>query len=298
MIVRSPLAAMLPPGLLLHDAPQGSDAWHNARCGVCTASTFAVAISEMTQNRNGKYAGEPTDASDDLAAVLAIERVIEQPYRKYFDSAEMREGREEEPFARQAYEVRTGEMVQEMGLITDPDKVFGYSTDGLVFGKPGAIEVKTLVSPRRIAAFITNPRKVIAEFVDQCRGGMWLCSLEWIDLVIWIPALKNDGKELTIVRVQRDEDAIETLTSKLGRFIQRVDAMEALFRNYDPESLRDILLPRPAMPSTLQAPWDEPAPAASPAVAAPAAPAPTPVPPPPRATPVAFDLPDNIFAAA
>lgn len=287
-------ASMLPPGLLLHDAPQGSDGWHNARCGVCTASTFSTAISVMTQNRNGKYVGDPTDASDDLAAVLAIERVIEQPYRKYFDSAEMREGREEEPHARQAYEVRTGFMVQEMGLITDPDKVFGYSTDGMVFGQPGAIEVKTLVSPRRIAAFITNPRKLICEFIDQCRGGMWLCNLQWIDLVIWIPAMKGQGKELTIIRVPRVEGDIEALTDRLGRFIQRVDAMEILFRSYDPESLREIWVPRPSAPASLEAPWDPQAtdkadrtsPVPSPATRSPAAPA------------VAFDLPDDIFAAA
>lgn len=216
--------------LVRHTAPQGSPEWHLARCGVCTASTFKTAISVLTRASGDKKAGESTNMSDELAAVLAVERISGVPYRAMFDSEWTAEGKAQEPEARMAYELATGYMVTEAGVLVTEDRRFGYSTDGEVVGNPGLLEVKTLVSARRIAQFIANPTEVVADFADQCNGGLWLTGLQWIDLLIWIPQLRNIGRHYNVIRIHRDEAAIDTLEQKLWAFVRRVDAIEASMR--------------------------------------------------------------------
>lgn len=135
----------------------------------------------------------------------------------------MREGQEQEPHARAAYDVETGNIVQEVGAIVTDDDLFLYSPDGLI-GSDGLLEIKTLLSPETILRVIGDGD--LSDYIDQCLGGLWLTGRQWIDLVLWAPALENIGRGLTIHRITRDENAIEALEADLMAFAAMVQTNE------------------------------------------------------------------------
>lgn len=251
--------------MIIDPSPQGSPEWHAARCGVLTASLYSTAIDTLSSNRDGRKKGDPSSASEALASTIAIERISGNPYRGLFDSAAMREGREQEPRAREWYEDTKGVMVQESGLVLTDDRRFGYSTDGFVCHTRGAVEIKTLVSAQRIGMFVQEPELIVADFIDQIDGGMWLCHLEWIDLIVWIPVFASMGRCANVIRIERNEQRIERLVDRLMSFDQRVTELEGLFRNFSIEDLAKRCAAHLATPEPVttvdyrETPWDSPA---------------------------------------
>lgn len=216
--------------MIFHNAPQGSDAWLAARAGVLTASVFADAIAVLTKASGNKKAGDPTAAADESCAIVAVERVSGVPYRSQIDTRATREGHEQEPELRFAYEAKTGHFVTECGLITTDDGRFGYSSDGLV-GTDGLIEGKTLTTAKRLIEFLADPHSFIEEYRMQCLGGLWITGRAWIDLVVWIPQLESVGKHLHIFRIWRDDDEINALEEKLIGAMRRINAYEDFLRS-------------------------------------------------------------------
>lgn len=222
-------------GLLVDDNPQGSPGWHAARCGVLTASLVADALSRCQRAWGKKQVGDWTEASDRLAAILAIESITGKPYRAAGSSAATDEGHEQEPLARIAYEVQTGNAVFEAGLVTTEDRAVGYSTDGWTSDASGRgrIEIKALVSPARIAEFMAQHNKrawALEEFGVQCNTALWLTNDAWCDLIVWIPALEATGGNFWIFRIERDEDALHALGNDISAFLKRKQAFEEIFR--------------------------------------------------------------------
>lgn len=215
---------------VLIECEQGSPEWLQARAGACTASRFADARSRMKQSRGGKKVGDLTDAALCYAQLLAIERIACEPLDTTFETFAMRRGRELEPVARRLYEEHTGDMIKEVGLVLTDDGRFGYSTDGRVVGQKGRIEIKCPSAADKVAGVWLDPAPIIAEYLDQCDGGMWIEHLEWIDLVVYTPWLESVGKELFIHRIHRDEKRITALESDLLEFIRIVNDYESRLR--------------------------------------------------------------------
>lgn len=247
---------------------QGSPEWLAARAGVCTASRFTVArsmvdgLTEQQANyvqaiKSGKTelealvsagykakptsgavakalagepVGRPSDAAMKYAQLLAIERISGEPQDDTFQTWAMRRGQELEPIARELYQSRTGYIVDEAGVVLTPDRWFGYSTDGAVYGQKGGIEIKCPSAADKVAGVWLAPEPVIAEFIDQCDGGMWIEGWDWIDLVVYTPWLASVGRELFIHRIHRDEARIEALERDLIRFIHLVNDYEKRLR--------------------------------------------------------------------
>ena len=190
--------------MIFHNAPQGSPEWLAARCGVITASCFKDARDRLKPAK-GETIGKPSAKCTAYAARVAVERIAGRPIDKVFENWQMREGSEQEPHARHAYDLETGNIVSEVGLITTDDRLFGYSSDGFV-RDDGMVEIKTILSADRIVKIVGEGD--ISDFRDQCLGGLWLTGRQWIDLVLWAPALEPIGRQLTIHHITRDEDAI------------------------------------------------------------------------------------------
>lgn len=208
------------------DHPQGSEAWLLARVGKITASRCKDARDRLKPAK-GETTGKPSGKCTAYAAQVAVERIAARPIDKMFESWQMREGTEQEPNARQAYDLETGNIVHEVGAIATDDELFLYSPDGLI-GDDGLLEIKTLLSADRIVRIIGEGD--LSDFVDQCLMGLWLTGRKWIDLVLWAPALESIGRQLTIHRITRDEAAIEALEADLIAFAAMVRKNEALLR--------------------------------------------------------------------
>ena len=271
-------------GLLVDDNPQGTPGWHAARVGVFTASLAKTALTRQQRDAGRKRAGDWSEASDRLAAILAIESIKGAPYREQGSSAATEEGHEQEPLARIAYEVMTGNLVFEAGLVCTPDRAFGYSTDGWTSDNTGRgrVEIKTLVSPARIAEFMGSSDKrawALDEFGLQCKSALWLTTDAWCDLIVWIPALEATGGNFWIFRIERDEDELAALGDDIGTFLKRKRAYEEIFRQtksnarftWDDVAFEVEALPEidpPALPADAPPPeasvTPDPAPAAQP----------------------------------
>src|SRR6185312_11680660 len=95
---------------------QGSPEWLAQRAGKLTASTFGDAIAVA---KSGKNKGQSTAARERLMLVKAFERTAGIP-KSSIDSYSLRWGKDLEPYAREAYEIETGNVVNQVGLIVHP----------------------------------------------------------------------------------------------------------------------------------------------------------------------------------
>lgn len=206
-----------------HNHPQGSDAWLACRAGVITASRFKDARDKLKS-------GAPSQKCTGYAAQVALERIAGRPVDKFFETWQMREGKEQEALARMAYEVRTANLVEEVGFLTTDDRCFGYSPDGIV-GADGLVEIKTILSGD--VALKVCGQHDLSGYMDQCLGGLWLTGRKWIDLVIWCPALAPVCKDLVIHHITRNESDIEALEADLVHFLRTVNQYESILRLKD-----------------------------------------------------------------
>lgn len=201
---------------MLNSFEQGSPEWKQARAGKVTASRAKDARDRL---KSGAASGKQIS----YACQVALERVSHQPADATFENWQMREGHAQEPIARAAYERRTGNLVDEVGAFATDDDLFLYSPDGLIDGD-GLLEVKTLFSPERIMTIVGNGD--VSDFIDQCMFGLWLTGRQWIDLVVWVPALEH----LSVKRIARDDDYIEAMEADLIAFAKLVTQYENTLR--------------------------------------------------------------------
>lgn len=212
--------------MLFHDFEQGTPEWLASRAGVITASRYKDA-RERNKPLKGETIGKPSSKCIAYASQVAVERIAGRPIDKVFENWQMREGKEQEQFARIAYEAKTGHLVEEVGFITTDDRLFGYSPDGMI-GEDGLLEIKTILSGETTVKVCGH--NDLSAYMDQCLGGMWLTGRKWIDLVIWCPALEPIGKQLIIHHIVRDDDAINELEADLMAFAAMVQEFERVLR--------------------------------------------------------------------
>lgn len=251
--------------MILHDCPQGSPEWHQARCGAITASMFSVARSRvggLTEQQavyvNAIVAGESQAAARELAGYkrapsaeaieralaglpvgdfsdaaktyafrLAIERLSGEPLDEGFETFEMRRGHELEPAARLAHELAAGVTVKRCGFVTTDDGVFGASADGLI-GADGGSEYKCLLAPDRLRSILLD--EDVSEFTDQVQGCLWITGRKFWHFALYCPALQPIGKDLWWREFRRDDDYIEKMERDLIEFKGLVDRYEAQLR--------------------------------------------------------------------
>lgn len=250
--------------MMFVECVQGSQEWLDIRAGAATASRFREARERIggLDDRQQRYVnaildgaskadacaaagykGAPTSETVaralrgeivertfgakalNYAWLIALERIAQRPLDETFTTWQMRRGHEEEPYARRAYEVHTGALVLEAGICLSDDRLYGYSTDGLV-DDDGLIEIKTPSAPEKIGMTWTAPSTVVEEYIDQIQGGLWLTGRQWCDLVIWTPWLRSVGKSLYVQRFQRDENYIEDLEADLVEFARKARGFE------------------------------------------------------------------------
>jgi hypothetical protein len=207
--------------MILIDCDQGTPEWFAARLGVITASKAKDACDKL------KTTGKPSKVALAYAAQLAMERVSGQPCDDTFQNFAMRRGSELEPKARFAYEEHTGQLVRESGLVLTDDRLFGYSTDGLI-GDDGLIEIKCPMSALTVVSMWRDAD--LSDYEHQIQMGLWLTGRQWLDFVMFDPRLDAVGKSLFIQHVERDEEFIAAMEADLMRFAALVADFESHLR--------------------------------------------------------------------
>ena len=211
--------------MIIYDHPQGSAEWLASRAGVITASRFVEARKRL---KSGPKKGGFTEAAEDYAFRVAVERISGAPLDEGFSTWAMKRGNELEPEARAWVEVKLGIFVDVAGFVTTDDEKFGASADGFI-DKDGGLEIKCLVDPGRIRNVILSDD--ISEFMDQIQGGMWLTGRKWWQFALFCPALEKVGLQLYTKRVERDDNYINEMELDLLEFERVVSKYEQTLRD-------------------------------------------------------------------
>lgn len=190
---------------------QGTPEWHQLRAGKVTASRVADILA---QTRTG-----PSASRQNYLIELALQRstgTIEPSYTNAF----MQHGIDTEPQARVAYEVETGNFVDQVAFIDHPTIAnFGCSPDGLI-GDDGLIEIKCPNSATHWEYF--KAKKPPQKYVTQIQTQLCVTGRKWCDFVSFDPRMPSRS-QLLIVRVDRDEVFIAEIEEKVKQFLSEVE---------------------------------------------------------------------------
>ena len=189
---------------------QRSEAWFRARLGKVTASAVADVLAKT---KTGVSASRCN-----YLIKLAIQRVTGQIEESYTNEA-MQWGIDNEDQARVAYEVASGNFVDQVGFV-DHEIIdwFGCSPDGLV-NNDGLVEIKCPNSATHWEYFKT--KEVPKKYFIQMQAQMSCTGRKWCDFVSFDPRMP-ERSQLLIIRVPRDNTFIDLMEAEVMEFLIEV----------------------------------------------------------------------------
>lgn len=126
-------------------------------------------------------------------------------------------GTEQETYARQLYEGRTGEKVDETGSVMHKTiKHFSASPDGFV-GKKGVLEIKSL-QPKEFFAYqcqVNSAEELKAynsKYYWQVVAELACSGRKWCDFTVYCPFMKQPSHT---IRIERDKEAVKALCDRV-----------------------------------------------------------------------------------
>lgn len=200
------------------NAPQGTEAWLIERAGSATASRFCDVLAKVK-------AGESASRRK-YRLQLVTERLTGLPTPSYSNAA-MEWGKQQEPFARMAYEAHSGLLAVEVPFRKHPTLAWcGSSPDGVI-EDDGGLEIKCPDSITHVGYLTAGVAP--SEYLPQIQGNMWVTGRAWWDFVSFDPRLPPNLR-LFVVRVPRDDAYIETLAREVEAFLGEVARDEDALR--------------------------------------------------------------------
>ncbi len=187
------------------DCDQGSDQWLQLRCGIATASEFAIVLRD----------GATSKTYNEYRLKKVGEILTGCPAEGYSNWHHER-GKQYEPTARDEYEFYHPDPAPErIGFVKNAHA--GCSPDSLI-GTDGGLEIKTMLP--HLALDVMLKQRFPSQFKAQCQGNLWICQRNWWDLVIYWP-----GLPLYVKRIHRDEPYIERLEIAVRQFNDEVETI-------------------------------------------------------------------------
>lgn len=201
------------------DLVQGSDEWHQARCGLLTASeidriiTPKLKIAENAKTRMHLWE-------------LAAQRISKHVEPSYISDAMLR-GHEDEVFARELY-AKHYAPVQEVGFVTNDKWGFtlGCSPDGLV-GDEGKIEAKSRCQKYQVQTIVeewTGVARIPEEYWLQIQTGLLVTGRKWCDFISY-----SGGLPAFVSRVEAHPETQDAIIEAAAKFEARINEVVADF---------------------------------------------------------------------
>lgn len=191
---------------------QGSPEWFEARRGFVGASSINDVMATT------KTGGEAATRRN-LRARLIAERLT-GACAESFSSVAMQWGVDNEPIARAAYEVLTGNDVEQVGFILHHEiKMTGASPDGLI-GHDGLIEIKCPNTATHIDYLLAGVPP--ADYHNQMLWQMECTGRKWCDFVSFDPRMPDD-LQLFIVRFDHSSERIDILREGVKKFLLEIN---------------------------------------------------------------------------
>lgn len=190
--------------------------WFAARRGLLTASRMADAMAVSKKD------GKPLKGRTDLIVKLAAERLTGTAEDNYVNAA-MQWGIDNEAGAADAYEVVTGRLVSEAGLVMHPTiSGFGATPDRFV-GTDGQLEIKCPNSTTHMLYLMNGV--LPDEYAPQVYTQLACTGRAWCDFVSYDPRFQDEELRLLVVRVDRDEAKIKEVEDAARAVLAEVVAL-------------------------------------------------------------------------
>ena len=197
---------------LMKDLEQGSPEWLAARVGRVTASRIADVMAK------GK--GGEAQTRLNYKWQLVAEVMTGQSQEDRFFSQAMAWGVEQEPFARAAYEIQTGGLVENVGLVAHPSiPRCAASPDGLV-GLDGLLEIKCPKTPTHLEYM--EKGAIPGHYQLQMLWQMACTGRQWVDFATFDPRLPEE-LQLFVMRFPRDQTRIDAIEAEVQKFWNEID---------------------------------------------------------------------------
>ena len=197
---------------LMKDLEQGSPEWLAARVGRVTASRIADVMAK------GK--GGEAQTRLNYKWQLVAEVMTGQSQEDRFFCQAMAWGVEQEPFARAAYEIQTGGLVENVGLVAHPSiPRCAASPDGLV-GLDGLLEIKCPKTPTHLEYM--EKGAIPGHYQLQMLWQMACTGRAWVDFATFDPRLPEE-LQLFVMRFPRDQTRIDAIESEVQKFWNEID---------------------------------------------------------------------------
>lgn len=204
-----------------HDVEQGSDTWHQLRCGLLTASEMKYVITPTLKQANN----EKTRLHVYELAAQRISNYVEPSYI----SDDMLRGWDDEASAADYYERHTGRKLDNVGFVTREFSwgTIGYSPDGAVVAQRAGVECKSRRQKFAVQAAVEYHRAGIipTDFLIQCHTGLIVTQWDWIDLIIY-----SGGLHMPILRVYPDETVHAAILEAAESFEEQIKLAVADYR--------------------------------------------------------------------
>lgn len=189
---------------------QGSEEWLKIRLGKVTASGVADVLAKT---KTGVSASR-----GNYLIKLAIQRVTGVVEESYTNDA-MQWGIDNEAQARVAYEVASGNFVDQIAFVDHPSiEWFGASPDGLI-NDDGLVEIKCPNSATHWSYIKDDgpPNK----YYIQMQAQMACTGRSWCDFVSFDPRMPERSR-LFIKRVMREDQYIFLMEEEVKQFLSEV----------------------------------------------------------------------------
>lgn len=214
-------------------AEQGSQEWLMERCGKVTASRMADVMATI---KTGEAASRAN-----YRAELVAQRLTGQ-LKAGFTNAAMQWGTDTEPFARAAYEIKYGTIVEEVGFIPHPTIMMSGASPDVLVGTGGMIEIKCPNTATHIAFLLDG--KIPMKYQLQMAWQMACCGRQWVDYASFDPRMP-EYLRLKVVRYTAAEAGIPALEVAVKAFIAEIDAtvaaLERISTETEPRTLAEAM---------------------------------------------------------
>jgi len=193
---------------------QRTDDWWNARRG-------QVGASRVYDVCTGGKGITRQNFMDELICLIVTGQ------KDNFTNQYIEWGIDQEPKARQMYEIVTGNDVAEVGWVCHPHlHRTGASPDGLV-SDDGLLEIKCPASKTH-QAFILND-KIAKKYIYQMQWQMECTGRKWCDFASYDPRFP-DPLKIKIQRVNFDKELVEKITENVVTFVNELEEKLAHIR--------------------------------------------------------------------
>ena len=199
---------------------QRTDDWFAARLGDITASRIADVVARIKSG----WGASRQKYKDDLMS----ERLTMMP-TVMFTNASMQWGIDTEDDAASYYELMTDYEVETVGYVKHPlIERAGASPDRLV-NDVGLVEIKCPNTSTHVETIRT--KTIPKKYRLQMQWQMACTEREWCDFVSFDPRIVDEDLNYFCVRVERDEEIIDYLTTEVLVFNEEIELEIARLKN-------------------------------------------------------------------